>query len=362
MVLSSEHSALVKKSIQDGKSWANETAIILVISVRGLTRIRRDYDRHSVSASFLTAEELDDVISGYRQSGFYVQHFSDETDFIKWFLSGGFDALPYPKKLLYTSAVNGTGAGRRCLVPSFCALEGIPTMNSDAYSCAINRQKFHWGRLLNSFNITVPTSWHYDPRRGWWMGEKPQLGYKVISKATFEGSSIGLTEDGVGEWSPRIEALVAELARDLQQPILVQTFITGDEIEIPVMEFNDDLVPFPLTIARKDGTQLGDDFLSYHKVWEDEYRYMPANGVDENIISNAKDMAIRAVKCLNFRGFSRIDLRIDRAGRPFVIDVSTTPHLTRNSSFAYLFEILGYGFESLGAAQVGAALSRHQII
>jgi len=361
-VLSSEHSTLVKKAVHEGKSWARETAIILVISVRGLTRIRRDYDRHSVTASFLTAEELDDVIYGYRQSGFYVQHFPDETEFMQWYLAGEFNALPHANKLVYTSAVNGTGAGRRCLVPAFCALEGIPTMNSDAYSCAINRHKFHWGRLLQSFNVNVPESWHFDPRLGWWMEEKPQFGQKIISKATFEGSSIGLTEDGVGEWSPRIEALVGELARDLRQPILVQTFVSGDEIEIPIMELNDTLVPFPLKIAQKDGKPLGDDFLSYHKVWEDEYRYWLVSDLDEGIISNAKDMALRAVRCLNFRGFSRIDLRIDQTGKPFVIDVSTTPHLTRNSSFAYIFELLGYGFEGLAAAQAGAALSRHQII
>lgn len=357
-----EHLALIQQAIHDGKASATETAIILVISVRGLTRLRRDYDRHSVSASFLTAEELDDVITGYRQAGFYVQHFHDETEFMQWTLGGGLDALPHPKRLVYTSAVNGTGAGRRCLVPSFCALEGISTMNSDAYSCAINRHKFHWGRLLSSFGIGVPVAWHFDPRRGWWMGERPQPGHDVIVKANFEGSSIGLTDEGVGRWSPAIEKLVAELAQDLMQPILVQTFIAGDEVEIPVMEFGDTLVPFPVTIVRKDGTKLGDDFLSYHKVWEDSYAYKLPTALAEKAVSDAATMAIRAVECLNFRGFSRIDLRIDQDNKPFVIDVSTTPHLTRNSAFAYLFEVLGYEFSDLGAAQVGVALRRHRMI
>jgi D-alanine-D-alanine ligase len=362
MLLNNGHSILIENAIRDGKYWARDTAIILVISVRGLTRLRRDYARHSVSASFLTAEELDDVIVGYRQAGFYVQHFSDETEFMQWISTGGLDALSHPKKLVYTSAVNGTGAGRRCLVPAFCALEGIPTMNSDAYSCAINRHKFHWGRLLNSFGIAVPNSWHFDPRRGWWMGERPQPGLRVIAKATFEGSSIGLTDDGVGEWSPSIETLVAELARDLEQPILVQTFIAGDEVEVPVMEFNEELVPVPLSIVRKDGSQLGEDFLSYHQIWEDEYCYVSPTALDVDVVTSAANMALQAVHCLNFRGFSRVDLRVDRTGKPFVIDVSTTPHLTRNSSFAYLFDVLGYRFEGLGAAQVGAALNRHRMI
>jgi len=357
-----DHLALIRRAVHEGKASANETAIILVISVRGLTRLRRDYERHSVSASFLTAEELDDVISGYRQAGFYVRHFHDETEFMQWTLEGGLTDLPHPRKLVYTSAVNGTGAGRRCLVPSFCALEGIPTMNSDAYSCAINRHKFHWGRLLGAFGIAVPEAWQFDQRRGWWMDQRPSAGLSVIVKANFEGSSIGLTDEGVGEWSPSIEKLVIELSQDLKQPILVQRFIAGDEVEVPIMELGDELVPFPVTIVRKDGGKLGDDFLSYFKIWEDEYAYTLPTDLPNETVRAATNMAIKAVECLNFRGFSRIDLRIDKSNKPFVIDVSTTPHLTRNSAFAYLFSVLGYEFSDLGAAQVGAALRRHQMI
>lgn len=362
MLLDNSHAALIDGAVCEGHKSAHETAIILVISVRGLTRLRRDYARHSVAASFLTAEELDDVIGGYRRGGFYVQHFPDETAFIQWCLDGRLAALPHPKKLVYTSAVNGTGAGRRCLVPAFCSLEGVPTMNSDAYSCAINRHKFHWGRLLSSFGISVPTSWHYNPRGGWWMGERPLAGSRVIAKATFEGSSIGLSPDGVGEWSTTLETHVTELANDLEQPILVQTFIAGDEMEVPVMEIGDELVPTPTLVVRADGSRLGSDFLSYDQVWQDQYRYSVPADLGPKVIAQAAETALQTVRCLNFRGFSRVDLRVDGAGIPFVIDVSTTPHLTTGSSYAYLFAALGYGYEGLAAAQVGASLRRHRMI
>src|SRR5665213_2814614 len=149
----------IRNSVRQVRDIASRLSVILVISVRGQTRLRRDYEAYSVAASFLSSIELDDIIVSLRSEGIYVEHLADESEFIKWYSDGGYDSLPRPLKLVYTSAVNGTGPGRRSLIPAFCSLEGIPTVNSDAYSCAINRHKFHWSRLLESFGYPVPRCW-----------------------------------------------------------------------------------------------------------------------------------------------------------------------------------------------------------
>lgn len=119
---------------------AAEIAVLAVINVKSQTRQLPDYSHHSMRSSFLNDLEIDSVIGAFRECGFYTRHFADEQDFFSWVLGGGTNSLGIARQLVYTSAMNGSGPGRRALVPAFCAHFSIPTMNSDAYSCSINRQ------------------------------------------------------------------------------------------------------------------------------------------------------------------------------------------------------------------------------
>lgn len=339
-----------------------ETAVILVICIRDRTRLRRDYNRYSVASSFLNAIELDDLLGSLRSRGLYVQHFDDEIGFISWVLSGAYAALPHKNKIVYTEAANGTGPGRRTLIPAFCALEGIPTMNSDAYSCAINRHKYHWSRLLETFGLPVPQSWSYDAVNGWFQRERPPCGTRVIGKSTFEDSSIGVSHKTVGIFAPELERNIDEVSRNLQQPITVQRFVAGLEVEVPVFELERHIAPSPIVIVKSNGTMLHDDVLVYDEVWDDQYQFQRPDNLTVRKMNEISDIAIQASKALGFRGFSRIDFRIDREGQPFIIDVSTTPHLIRTSSYAFLFEILGFDYADMLYTMVASGLKRHGML
>ncbi|TDR40475.1 D-alanine-D-alanine ligase [Tahibacter aquaticus] len=353
--IGNEH--LVREAALSGRRAASETAIILVICVKGLTRVRRDYSRYSITTSFFSAQELDDLIVALRSLGFYVQHFHDEVEFINWAAEGGLDALRQINKLVYAGSINGTGPGRRCLIPSFCALEGIETLNSDAYSSAINRHKFHWTKLLGSFGLRVPTSWLFEPGKSWLAGSTPSPGERVIAKALHEDSSIGVSAEGVGEWSPKIAQHVVELASDLNQAIMVQSFIAGMEVEVPVLELGAVRFAAPTVLLNNSGASDAADFLTYDLVWDDRYRYGAHEMLTPMHQTRLRAAAIQACELLNFRFFSRVDFRLDAAGNEYIIDISTTPHLTRQSSYAHLFATLGLEYADVLAALVGAKLA-----
>ena len=338
---------------------AHETAVILAICIRERTILRHDYDNYSVAAGFLTAIELDDIISSLRSRGFYVEHFDDEIAFISWALSGNYAALPHRFKIVYTEAASGTGPGRRTLIPAFCKLVDIPTVNSDAYSCAINRQKFHWSRLLGAFGFPVPRSWSYDSEDGWFSGERPDYGTRVIGKSTYEDCSLGVSSNTVGEFSPSLEQHIAAASRSLQQPMTVQELIAGAELEVPVIELERRIAPSPIAILKANGEVLHNDVLVYDEVWDDDYRFAMPRGFSDDELKAIADMAIGASRVLGFRGFSRIDFRVGPGKHPYIIDVSTTPHLTRCSSYAFLFEQLGFTYGDMLQTMIASGLNRH---
>jgi D-alanine-D-alanine ligase len=351
---------LLRRTALAGREAASDTAVVLVICVKGMTRLRRDYGRHSIATGFYSAQELDDIISAFRSIGCYVQHFADEVDFIEWVNAGGHRELSHSNKFVYIGSVNGTGPGRRCLLPSFCALEGIDTLNSDAYSSAINRHKFHWTKLLGSFGVGVPQSWLFEVGSGWLNGEAPFPGKRVIAKALHEDSSIGISGAGVGEWSPAIEQHVEIMAAEFRQPIMVQEFISGSEVEVPVLQLGASRIAAPVLMLNNDGTDLGDDFLSYDLVWDDRYGFAEPSFLGPEVCKRLVSTAVKVCEMLNFRYLSRVDFRIDSEGKEHVIDVSTTPHLTRHSSYDHLFSGVGLEYADVPATLIGAGIANLQ--
>jgi len=336
-----------------------DVAVALVISERLATELRANYDGFSVAASFLNASEIGAIVDALRGYGMFVRHFNDEIDFMRWATSGGIASMPRAQAIVYTSAVNGIGPGRRALVPAFCSLSQIPTVNSDAYSCAINRHKYHWNTLLRSFDLPAPRCWSIDPVLGWHLDRIPDAGKIVIGKATYEGSSIGLTTDLSGPFGPDIERRFREVGGKLRQPLTVQEFVAGDEYEVPVIETPDGLfAPAPVAILNPDRSPLGDGILAYDQVFDDGYQFEVCPSAPSQVVPVAKDV----VRTLGFRGFSRIDFRVGADGKPMVIDVSSTPHLTRTTSFKTLFEWMGFNYEDMWALCVGLGARRAGLI
>jgi D-alanine-D-alanine ligase len=341
------------------RAAAEDLAVILVINVRGETMIRTDYDSFSVVASFLHDFEIDEIIRSLRSYGIYTVHFADEVDFIRWYASGGYAAVPRRRKLLYSSAINGTGPGRKSLIPAFCALERIPTANSNPHVCSLTRHKFHWNRLLHGLGLPVPRCWAYDARTGWFMGESPPVGLHVIGKATFEGGSIGLRPATVGTYDTKLESAFAETSRQLRQPLTVQAFVRGEELEVPLVELSNGVTSLrPVVISKSSAGTMSDDILAYDDMWDDEYAFGDLPG-GTDWADKIVQIAVAASRVFPLNGFSRIDFRVDASGRPYIIDIASTPHLIMKSSFAYRFQSLGYTYGDMLLLLFGIAAQRH---
>jgi D-alanine-D-alanine ligase len=352
----------IRRLIELAEDRASAIAVLAVINVKSRSRHLADYNHHSIRSSFLNDLEIDAIIEALRECGYFAQHFADEQDFFAWVLAGGGTSLSHAYQFVYTSALNGSGPGRRALVPAFCAHFSIPTLNSDAYSCAINRQKFHVSRLLKSFGISVPRSWYFIPGRGWWDDDKPAIGELVVAKATYEGSSVGVDPDAVGPFSPHVEERIAFLSDALRQPITVQELIAGFELEVPIVRLHSQQALGVTALTLRGESRLDNRVLLYDGAWEDDYGFSETSKFPPQWISKVEKMAERAADVLNFQGLSRIDFRMNDRGEPFVIDVSSTPHLTPNNSIAFLYSCASMKYHDIFNTLVGLALERHGLL
>lgn len=346
---------IVDKIVGNYVAQPESVAIIFVLSVLGKSDIRDDYEGFSISASFQKQNDLEDYIFTFREAGFYVQTFLNEREFFSWVLAGGYSELGHTYKFVYTSAVNGTGPGRRALVPAFCSHMGIPTLNQNPYSSTIGRHKHNVAQLLSGLGVPAAKCWLIDSQ-GTWLGDcRPDIGEKVIAKATYEGSSIGVDANLNLNYTRSLDDAYVELARRLRQPITIQQFLEGDEFEVPVFACNGHIEACPLAVIDDEGIISGDRFLDYEKVWTENYGYSSA--VSSKTRDILQRLATSAYAILGYSNVARIDFRLMKDGSGKVFDVSGTPDLTKMSSCASAIRLLGGQYVDLWLLALAATVS-----
>lgn len=335
---------------------ADEITVALVVNKRAAVAPDRLDDR---STEYLSDDEASQLLGGLRDVGFRTRYYDGELAFIAHATADPRLGTASPHLIVYNLAQTGRDAGRKSLVPSLCALQGIATCNSGAYAVSLARNKLHVHAILERFGLPTPATWCYASRRGWLLGRRPPPGLTLITKALHESASIGLDQGAVGTINPAFEAMLATRSEALGQPMVVQAFVEGREFEAPVVRVGAAPTVLGPAIVTVGGTdRLGRRILDYDAVARDDYAYaMPLAG-DRETVAEVARVAAAAYDVLGLSGFARVDFRIDDAGRAFVIDVATSPHLVWHSSYARVFAAEGWRHGDMLACMVAVNAAR----
>jgi D-alanine-D-alanine ligase len=161
------------------------------------------------------------------------------------------------------------------------------------------------------------------------------LDFPVVVKPSNQGSSIGVSiVKEEKEWEPALE-----LAFSFSKEILVEKFIEGKLLAIGM---NGEL-PMPIVhIQPKSGFY---DYESKYTTGRTEY-FCPAEiGIEEN--QRCKDIAVQVYRTLRGNGMPRVDVILDSAGVPYVLEMNTIPGLTPTSLLPMAAKQSGLEFDDL---------------
>jgi D-alanine-D-alanine ligase len=318
-------------------------AVVVVTNLK----VPSDQTLNALETEYLSESELEIIILSFRRLGIFTRLFSSEDAFISAFLDGELGSIPRELVLVYNSAQTGSGPGRKALIPAFCQLHGLPTVGSNPYVVSLARHKFHVSCLLRAMGLPAPPSWSYHWQDGWLLNQRPPLGTKVILKPTYESASIGIDDSSVVTVSSGTDAIVKECSRALLQPLTVQTFIKGFEVEVPVVGLSRPFAPGAIGISLDGVRCLMDKILTFDLVYSDGYGFFSFSEVSAAKAKEIEAVAIKAFQLLGIEGFGRIDCRLDDAGCIAVTDIATNPHITAHSSFAHVFLQRGWDYSAV---------------
>lgn len=146
-----------------------------------------------------------------------------------------------------------------------------------------------------------------------------RLGWPVVVKPQFEGSSIGLS----------IVSSEKDLAGRVREAfacggkVVLEGFVAGRELTVGML--NDEPLPV-VEIVTKSGVY------DYHAKYKDPgTQYLVPAPIDENAAEAAKRLGRIAHKALGCRSFSRVDIMMDKKGAMYVLEVNTIPGMTERS-------------------------------
>jgi D-alanine-D-alanine ligase len=306
-------------------------------------------------------KQLDQMIGAFRSIGAYVEVFEGEGPFLAALAEGRLQRIERSLQVAYNGigwgiAVDGFQPGRKALIPAVADSYGLLCANSDAFSCAFVRHKFHSFIVLRSLGVQTAPVWHYRVKKGWLVG-RPPSGKKVIAKSTYEAWSVGVTQDSVFVVDNTTDDRVGEIADAIGQPVTVQEFVPGQEVCVPVLSCPEKIVLPPVEQVLERAPDDETAFVTIHdNLLPGAVTFRRFEG-SENVYSRLNESALLVFDIFQLRGFGRVDFRIDRNGCPWVTDVAVSPGLNTGGSAFRSFAELGFDHPSFLRLVVAASLA-----
>jgi D-alanine-D-alanine ligase len=162
-----------------------------------------------------------------------------------------------------------------------------------------------------------------------------RLGTPLFVKPANEGSSVGMSK--VRKSADLEEAFA--LAVNYDPVVLAEKFIDGPELTVAILGEQ------ALPMIRIETPR---EFYDYEaKYIADDTRYLIPCGLPARKERELQALSLRAFRALGCRGWGRVDLMLDKRGRPYLLEVNTSPGMTDHSLVPMAARAVGISYEEL---------------
>jgi D-alanine-D-alanine ligase len=234
-------------------------------------------------------------------------------------------------------------------------LLGIPYTGSGVMASSIAMDKVMTKRVWLAEGLPTPN--YRLLRRGDYdrkmvLGIPDELGLPVIVKPVREGSSIGVVK--VQGYSGMVDAV--EQASKLDADVLCEQFIAGEEVTCPVMGTGDSARALPvIRIVAPEG-----NYDYQNKYFGNDTKYVLPCGLPIGEEAAIQEIALKAYRVLDCRGWGRVDVMIDATTRkPYLLEINTSPGMTSHSLVPMSAGAAGMGYEDLCLHILSTATLEH---
>lgn len=267
--------------------------------------------------------------------------------------------------LVFNLVESVEGQGRLIhLAPAMLDAVGVPYTGAptEAQFCASN--KLVAKQLLAGAGIATPDWLDAEgrtcgtPARSLAAPEPFEAGRRYIIKSVWEHASLGLDEDSVVTAATATELRASVLRRKtaLGGEVFAEAFVDGREFNIALLGGTACVEVLPPAEIRFDDYPAGKHrVVGYRAKWDDdsfEYQHTTRHHDfpgEEALLAGLSAIARHCWELFGLRGYARVDFRLDRGARPWVLEVNTNPCIAPDSGFVAAALRAGLSFDEVVA-------------
>jgi D-alanine-D-alanine ligase len=259
--------------------------------------------------------------------------------------------------IVFNIAEGFHGVNREAHVPAICEFFGIPYSGSDPFTLSLCLDKARAKETLTFHAIPTP-KFAVVERIEDLEAVAGKFPLPLFVKPLHEGSSKGITDNNLCWDRKQLFNQTKFLLENYNQPVLVEEYLPGKEFTCAVLGNGDEATVLPL-VGMNFGT-LPKGALPIYSfdakfVWD-----RPENPLDifqcparitRKLQASIERVTLAAFRVLGCRDWARIDVRLDAAGVPNVLEVNPLPGIlpdpADNSCLPKAARAAGIGYEEL---------------
>jgi len=271
--------------------------------------------------------------------------------------------------IVFNIAEGTSGPCREGYIPSILEHLKIPYTASDPLTLNICLDKSRTKEILAYYGL--PTSRFRVVREDNFSFNT--LHYPLMVKPLYEGSSIGIRNDSLVRNRQEMKEKVLWLLNNYEEPALVEEFLPGREFTVAIIGNNGNTRVLPIVEILFDSLPEGvNPIYSYEAKWIWDQSANPLKifecpaRLDPELQSGIESACLRAYSILRCRDWCRIDVRLDAAGHPHILELNPLPGILPkpedNSCFPKAARAAGMSYNELINTVLDNACKRYRLI
>lgn len=268
--------------------------------------------------------------------------------------------------IVFNIAEGMNGVSREAQVPAMLEFLGMPYTGSDPLTLATCLDKARTKEILSYHGI--PTA-KFVVANSYEEAVKASLRYPLFIKPLHEGSSKGIYNSSFVTEPELLKREVERILNDYEQPALVEEYLPGREFTVALLGNGSELKVFPP--VEMNFNSLPSEALpiySYEAKWLWDTKDSPIEvfrcpaPIDDTLRARMENICKKSFEVLRCRDWCRIDVRLDAAGEPNIMEVNPLPGILpdpeEHSCFPMASRAAGLNYDEMINSVLDTALKR----
>lgn len=222
------------------------------------------------------------------------------------------------------------------LAVAYLEARGIPFTGCGSIGLILAKNKVAVKRILASAGVLVPGN----------------STYPKIVKLRDEESSRGISDRSVVSDYSQLRNHVRWLDSEYGKSAFVEDYIDGRELHVSILPSKTGPIVCPVweTVF---GKKKGPKIMSERIKWDFAYRkrikvnLIRAKGLSELTLRKISDVSRASYRALELEGCARVDIRLDRNGSIFVMELNPNPDLAKGDEFSVCARSFGFKYDHM---------------